>query len=115
LADQPPPIERSYGCTFGCGNPYDIIVISVADSTTEFLCIPCYVRMASDLVEVITNPDSEAARTVSSAAGAYDTAPMHSPPVRRRGHHAPATASDPDILAAFDSVVTADELSDEFR
>jgi hypothetical protein len=107
--------ERSYGCTFGCGNPYDVIVVSVADSTTELLCMPCFVKMASDVVEAITNPDSDAVQAANTMAGAYDMAPQTDLKVRGRGHHAPATTQDPAVLAAFDDVITEDELPEEFR
>lgn len=106
---------RSYGCTFGCGNPYDVIIISVADGTTEMLCMPCYVRMASDVIEAITQPDSDAVKAAIAAAGSVDQAPMRGQGARSRGHNAPATADDPDIFEAYDSRVTAEELPEEFK
>lgn len=106
---------RSYGCTFGCGNPYDIIIVSVSDSTTELLCMPCFVRMASDVMEAITSPDSDAVQAAVSLAGQADQVPMRGDGARGRGHNAPATADDPDILSAFDSRITVEELGEEFK
>lgn len=115
MPDQPVTPVRSYGCTFGCGNPYDVIIVSVADSTTEMLCMPCFVRMASDVMEAITNPDSDAVKAAESLAGEAEQVPMRGDGIRKRGHNAPATATDPDILSAFDSRITPEELGEEFR
>lgn len=107
--------ERSYGCSYGCGNPYDTIIINVRDGTTEFLCLPCFVRLASDVVAAMTeadNPDVQAAMAYAAGRPA-DLVP--GPTGKRRGHNAPATADDPDLLAEFDSVITVDDLPDEFR
>jgi hypothetical protein len=106
---------RSYGCSFGCGNPYDYIVISVVNGEVEFLCLPCYVKLASDMVAAVLEPQSpevqEAMRLAGESAG--DQAP--GPRGRRRGHNAPATTDDDDILSAFESAITYEELPDEFK
>lgn len=112
--DAPQPPQRSYGCTFGCGNPYDYIVVSVSDGSTEFLCLPCYVKLATQMVEAVTNPNGELVMAAIAEAGKLDQAPMRQPITRSRGHHAPTTDDDPDLLEAFDSVVTTDDLPDEF-
>lgn len=108
-------ITRSYGCTFGCGNPYDYIVVAVADGTTEFLCLPCYVRLATDMIAAVTDPDDPKVQKAMAEATAVLQAPMASNGVKPRGKNAPATSQDDDILDAFDSVITEDELPDEFR
>ncbi len=115
MADQPVQFERSYGCTFGCGNPYDVIVVSVADSTTELLCMPCFIRMAVDLAEAITSPDSDAVKAALALAPLVPPVSMNGPGPRKGRRNAPATAADPDILAAYDDVITADELPEDFR
>lgn len=107
--------ERSYGCTFGCGNPYDIVIVQVVDGTSELLCYPCFVRMASDVAEAMINPDSPAVRAAVSLAGDVDQVPMQGKGPRGRGHNAPATTADPDVLSAYDDTITADELPPEFR
>lgn len=106
---------RSYGCTFGCGNPYDVIIISVADSTTELLCMPCYVRMASEVLATIINPYGEESKRAAEVAGEIVQVPMRGKGARGRGHNAPATADDPDIFEAYDSRITAEELPEEFK
>lgn len=107
--------ERSYGCTFGCGNPYDYVVISVADGSTEFLCLPCYVRLATDLVEAVTNPEGQKVIDALRESGTVEQAPMSGSKPKSRGRNAPVTNDDPDIFEEFDGVVTEDELPDEFR
>lgn len=115
MSDQPAMPERAYGCTFGCGNPYDVVIVQVVDSTTELLCYPCFVRMASEVAEAMTNPDSPAVRAAVAGAGPVETAPMRGAGPRKRGHNAPAGTDDADVLSAFDRVITADELPEEFR
>lgn len=107
--------ERSYGCTFGCGNPYDFILVSVRDGTTEFLCVPCMIRLASDMVEAITNPDSPAVAEAMANAGIFEQPPMPAHVVKGKGHNAPATNLDPDLFDSYDSVITEDELPEAFR
>jgi hypothetical protein len=107
--------ERSYGCTFGCGNPYDFILVTVSDGTTEFVCLPCFIKLATDMLSAVMeadNPNVQAAVQWASANGA-DSAP--GPGGRSRGRNAPATADDPDVFAAYDGVISVDDLPDEFR
>jgi hypothetical protein len=106
---------RSYGCSFGCGNPYDYIVVSVADGTTEFLCMPCYVKLATEIIEAVTNPDSPTVQAALAEMGQVQQTAMNGQGPKRRGKNAPVDADDPDIIEAFDSVITVDELPEEFR
>lgn len=110
-----PATERSYGCTFGCGNPYDYVFISVRDSTTEFLCLPCFLRLASDIVTAVTEPAPEEVAKWLHTISPLDPTPMKGSKVKARGHNAPATTDDPDLFDAYDDVITVDELPDEFR
>lgn len=107
--------QRSYGCTFGCGNPYDYVIVSVADNTVELLCVPCYVRLAADMVNAITSPDDPKVVAALNAV-ARDTAErVPGPSGEPRGHNAPAGTEDPDILSAFESVITVEDLPDDFK
>lgn len=115
MAATPAAPERSYGCTFGCGNPYDYVFISVRDGTTEFLCLPCFVRLASDIVQAVTEPGPEQVARWLKAISPLEPAPMHGSGPRKRGKNAPATTDDPELFDAYDSVITADELPDEFK
>lgn len=107
--------ERSYGCEFACGRPYDVILIQVEDGTTQFLCFPDFVRVASEALDAIMNGTSipEGAQALDGMA--YEIAPMTSSKVKKSGHNAPVTADDDDLIEAFDSRVTVDELPPEFR
>lgn len=115
MADQTPDTERSYGCTFGCGNPYDYVFISVRDGTTEFLCLPCFIRLAHDILSAVTEPDPEQVAKWLHTISPLAQAPMNGTAPRKRGHNAPATADDPELFDAFDAVITPDELPPEFR
>jgi hypothetical protein len=106
---------RSYGCTFGCGNPYDVVIVQVADGTTEFLCMPCFVKLAADVLAAMTETDNPQVNLALASMGGLGQQSAPGPTGRARGHNAPATASDPDIFAAYDDVMTMEDLPDEFR
>lgn len=110
-----PAPDRSYGCSFGDGNPYDFILVTVADATTLFLCLPCYLRTSIDVVTAVTQPDSPDVRAALAAAGSVESVPMTSGRVRKRGKNAPADVEDDGLIEAYDGFVTEDELPDEFR
>jgi len=107
--------ERSYGCTFGCGNPYDYVFIDVRGCTTEFLCLPCFVRLASDIVNAVVEVDPAKEAAWLKAMSPLDTTPMSGNGPKPRGHNAPATNDDPDLFEAFDGTITVDELPDGFK
>jgi hypothetical protein len=111
----PEVLQRSYGCTFGCGNPYDFIFISVRDGTTEFLCLPCMVRLASDMVEAVANPNDDQVAKWSAATAGMMAAPMSGNNAKRGRRNAPATNDDPDLFESFDSVITTEELPEAFQ
>lgn len=115
MAATPVIPERSYGCTFGCGNPYDYVFISVRDGTTEFLCLPCFVRLAHDMLATVTEPDPEQTAKWLQTISPLDNAPQRDGGAKRRGHNAPATNLDPELFDAFDAVITEDELPEEFK
>lgn len=106
---------RSYGCTYGCGNPYDVILISVADGTTEFLCMPHFTTLAFDIIKAMTEGDNPDTLAAMAYAASNPIAQAPGPRGKRRGHNAPATTDDASLVEAFDSVLTVDELSDEFK
>jgi hypothetical protein len=91
------------------------VFISVADGTTEFLCLPCFVKLASDLVHAVTSPEAADVLAAVADTQGIEYAPVTRNTVRGRGHNAPATTDDPDLLDAFDSRITVEELPDEFR
>lgn len=115
MTEQVTTPERSYGCSMGCGNPYDFIRISVQDATTLFLCFPCDVQMMVQSLQALQDADDPEIAAMLADAGTVEQTPMNSGVGRRRGHHAPAEENDPDALEAFDGVVTVDELPDAFR
>lgn len=116
MTDSPPSApERSYGCTFGCGNPYDYIVIDVASGETQFLCLPDFVRLAHDMITAVISPDAPEVQQWVALGAMPDGESVPGPKGRRRGHNAPATNDDPDLFTAFDEIMTVDDLPEEFK
>lgn len=103
------PPERSYGCSWGCGNPYDYLIVSVADGTTEFLCLVCLLKLSQELINAMINPDDPDVKAAMAEYAALQRAPMTSGKVRARGRNAPADVDDDDLIEAFDSRVAGDE------
>lgn len=115
MSTPPEPLGRSYGCSWGCGNPFDYVVVSVADSSTELLCLPCFVRLATDLVAAVTDPAAAKVRAALEAEGYANLDMTPGPRGKPRGHNAPANTDDPDLITAYDDLVTVDELPEEFK
>lgn len=111
----PAPLVRSYGCSWGCGNPYDYVFVNVQDATTEFLCMPCFLKLAEQIITAVTSPEGKEVMAALADAAKLDIAPMQDTNIKARGHNAPAGVEDPDLLEAFDTVITVDELPEEFR
>jgi hypothetical protein len=115
MTETPDLPERSYGCTFGCGNPYDYILIDVRSGETLMLCLPCHLKVAADMVEMVTDPDSAVPYTVTPAGEAILSEGAPGPRPRRGRRNAPATADDPDLITSYEELITEDDLPDEFR
>lgn len=101
---------RSYGCSLGCGNPYDFVVVLVEDGSAQMLCTPCFVRTAADMLEAMLNPDSPEVQKRIAEAGTVESVPMSGRQVAKRGHEAPADTLDPDAIETFASYVLDDEV-----
>lgn len=112
---QPAQNQRSYGCTLGCGNAYDFVLVDVRSGDTEMLCTPCYIRLASDMVEAITNPEDPNVAAALAAVGVAAGEQAPGPTPRRGRRNAPVTSDDSDLFDAFDGRLDADELPEEFR
>lgn len=107
--------ERSYGCTYGCGNPFDIIMVDVKNGTTEFLCIPCFVHLAASMVEAMTNPDNPGVVAAMTAAAGMQSDQAPGPSGKPGRRNAPATNQDDDIFGAYDATITSEELPEEYH
>jgi hypothetical protein len=106
--------QRSYGCSYACGNPYDFVVVTVSDGSTLFLCVPCFVHTAGEMLEAMINPDNSEVVRKLREAGVADGTPMEGGGVKRRGHNAPTDTEDPDAIETFEAFVLPDELPDDF-
>lgn len=109
-----PPV-RSYGCSWGCGNPYDYVFVSVQDGTVEFLCLPDFLKLAEQIITAVTSPEGKEVMAALADAAGIEQAPMKDKGVKSRGRNAPTNNDDPDLFEAFDTVVTMDDLPEEFR
>lgn len=105
----------SYGCQYGCGNAYQVILIQVTDSSVLMLCIPCFVTTAIDIVGAMTGEISPEVQQQADELKALNAEQAPGPRAKRGRHNAPAGNVDPDLFEAFDTVVTVDDLPDEFR
>jgi hypothetical protein len=90
-------------------------MISVATAHAEMLCLPCFITTSLDVVKAVTEPEDSTVQAAMAEFPPEEQAPMSVPVARQRGHHAPAESEDPDLLAAFDGVITEDELPEAFR
>lgn len=99
---------RSYGCSNGDGNPYDVILVNVSDGTTDFLCMPCFVHVAAGVVEAMTNPESpDVQRALTTVAGLGLT-PVPGPSGATGKRNAPAQNNDPGVFELYDAAVEWD-------
>lgn len=111
----PEESPRSYGCQYGCGNSMDVILTQILDNSTLILCIPCFVKTAIEIVDAMTgdiSPDVEAQR---QELNAMEQAPMTGSRARRGRHNAPVGVDNEGLIEVYDTQITDDELSDEFR
>lgn len=113
--DVPSLPPRTYGCTFGCGNPYDFIIVSVSDSTTEFLCMPCYVRLATDMIAAVVDQSDPKVQDMMRAMSDVEMNVAPGPTAQPGRKNAPATATDQDLIDAYDDVITTEDLPEEFK
>lgn len=109
------PPKRSYGCSYGCGNPYDFIVITVESKEFLALCTPCFIQTAGQMLEAMTNPDNAEVQRMLAEAGGPDEQVPFDDTVSGRGHNAPVGTTDPDAIEVFESFVLPDELPDGFQ
>lgn len=107
--------KRSYGCTYGCGNPYDFIVITIDSKEFLALCTPCFIQTAAQMLEAMQNPDNPEIVKMLAEAGDAEPQSQFDDTVPKRGHNAPVGTVDPDAIEAFESFVLPDELPDGFK
>lgn len=57
-----------HACTWGCGRKYDIVVTQVIDASTLFLCIPCFMSFAHNVMQAMVDADSADVKDVTASA-----------------------------------------------
>lgn len=115
MSDSPMPENiRSYGCTFGCGNPYDFIIVTVADSSTELLCTPCFIKVAADMVTAITSPQDLSVLAAMQDAAASNQEHVPGPTAKHGRRNAPATNESAAVFEAYDETAEFNAETGEF-
>ena len=112
---EPDTSVRSFGCQYACGNPMDVVVTQFKDSSTLFLCYPCFVLTAVQVADALTGESAIDTSDEERELAEQDEAPSETARARRGRHNAPAGTDDLDLIEAFDSRVYEDELPDEFK
>jgi hypothetical protein len=74
--DMPTDESCKHVCSMADGNEYEFVVTTCSDSTTLFLCVPCFVGMATELIVAMTEPDNP---DVQAAVAAYDANTVQTP------------------------------------
>lgn len=77
--------------------------------------MPCFLKLAEQIITAVTSPEGQEVMQAVLSASDTESAPMRDKPVKPRGNNAPATNDDPDLFDAFDTVITVDQLPEEFR
>jgi hypothetical protein len=111
----PQPPGRSYGCTFGCGRPYDFILVTVQDSSTEFLCMVCLITLSRDMINALADQGSNEMLAALAYAADEGNGQVPGPTAKPGRRNAPVGTEDDDTLSAFDSIIEGSELSEEFQ
>lgn len=104
--------SRSYGCTYGCGRPYDVILINVADGTTEFLCMVDFVTVASTVVKAMTEAASPEVAAALAYAASHPAEQAPGPAGKPGRRNAPANSADDDMFAEYDEMLELSDIAD---
>lgn len=96
-----PAPDRTYPCSYGCGNQIDVILTQVEDSTTLMLCMPCFILTAQQVLEAMVNPDNPDVKKRISDAGAVNRATRGKAASSRAKKPEEQDPDDPDYIAPF--------------
>lgn len=105
----------SYGCQYACGNAYSVILLQVTDGSSLYLCIPCFVRTAIEIVKAMTEGLPPEVQETANELAAMQADMTPGPTAKRGRHNAPVGNDSPELIEAFDTRVYEDELGDEFK
>jgi hypothetical protein len=67
------------------------------------------------MITAVVNPSNPDVQKWVALGAMHDADIAPGPKGRPRGHNAPATSTDPDIFDAFDSVITTEDLPEDFK
>lgn len=109
MSDNIEGTKRSYGCSYGCGNPYDFVVVPVADPTSTLcLCTPCMIRTSHDMVQGFISAQEEVDARIREM-GTPEQVPMNGPGVKAGHGNAPVQAEEDDLFDEFEPLDLEDE------
>jgi hypothetical protein len=57
-----------HACAWGCGRPYDVIVVQVVDNSTLMLCLPDFVSFSANVAKAMTEPNDPEVIEVTQGA-----------------------------------------------
>lgn len=101
--------ERSYPCSYSCGNQIDVILTQFTDSTTLMLCMPCFLLTAQQVLEAMIDPESGEVKAKVSQAGTVDRATLGPAKSRARKSGTWIDPNDPDFIEPFSGFDTEDD------
>lgn len=62
----------THACSYGCGRMYDCVFTQVIDASTLFLCMPCFMTFARNIMEAMVEADSAAVQEAVAGADLSD-------------------------------------------
>ena len=69
MAEEPQTGEAcTHACTWACGRKYDIVVTQVIAASTLFLCLPCFMSFAHNVMQAMVDADNADVRDVTASA-----------------------------------------------
>lgn len=63
-----------HACSYNCGRQYDVIVTQVVDGSTMFLCIPCFMSFAHNVMQAMVDPNNPGVMEAVTSADLTDVA-----------------------------------------
>lgn len=67
----------THACSYACGRMYDCMFTSVIDSSTLFLCMPCFASFAQNVVQAMVDATSPEVQEVVANADLTDVMLVH--------------------------------------
>lgn len=103
MTDVPHAAACLHSCSYGCGRTYDVMVVQVVDGSTMFLCMPCFMSFAHQIMTaMVEETNADVAEVTQNAT--FDNVTYvdpNAPGYTVRGHSDPTPEDD----FAFDGMM----------